>query len=427
MTRALVPARARRVVLPRRRTSGPFASLANRQYRIFSLASLTSGTGLSVQSLARVWLVQDMTHSPFMVAMAAALTSVPMLLFGFFGGALSDRFDRKWIAVGSEALVVAGAALLAALVVSGAAQTWHVMLFAFLHGTYASFSSPAKQTLLADLVPQGQQRGAIGLSMVVGNLAGIAGPAIAAVLITQFGTGEALVAGTVISLAALPLFLFIRGDKDRARKRTDGRLVKNLLEGVRYVAGDPALRWLLLIGIVILIALSSRGVLYPALVQDVLGGGAGSLGMLEIAGGIGAVLGPVLAVSLGNRFADRRMEIITGYAFAGSVFAIAVSPWFSLTVFLAGLCTFTGTMFFVTNMTAFQLSAADEFRGRAVSVRFVSWGLQPVGMITLGVLAEIAGPQVALASAATVGALLFTGLVLLMRPRAARAASPQPA
>ncbi|MBI2965592.1 MAG: MFS transporter [Chloroflexi bacterium] len=407
----------------RRRRGGPFAPFANRQYRLFSIATLISGTALSVQSLTRVWLVQEQTHSPFLVAVAAALTALPMLLFGFLGGALSDRFDRRLITIAVESASFAGAAVLAFLVATGSVTTWQIMAFSFVHGTAAALSSPSKQTLLADLVPSRQQRGAIGLNMVVGNLAGIAGPAVGAFLITRFGTSESMIAGAAIAIVALPFYALVRGDAPRRRGRATGRVLKNLVKGVKFVVADPALRWLLLVGVTLLITLSSRGAVYPSLVQDVLKGGAGALGILELVGGLGAVAGPMLAVAVFNRFPDRMVEVISGFSFAASVAALAFSPWFPLTALLAGLSTFAGTIFFVTNMTAFQLSAPEEFRGRVVSVRFVSWGLQPVGTLTLGALAESAGPQFALLTFAAGGALIFGALVLLFRPSRVRAAT----
>lgn len=396
-------------------SGGPFAPFSNGQYRLFSIAALISGTALSVQALTRVWLVQEQTHSPFMVALVAAATAIPLLLLGFVGGVLSDRFDRRRITLVVESASFLAAAALATLVVMGLATTWHLIFFSLLHGTAAALSNPAKQTLLADLVPARQQRGAIGLNMVVGNLAGIGGPAIAALLITVFGTSHAMVAGAAIAFAGLPFYALVRGDPPRTRAAA-GKIFQGLGEGVRFVLKDPSLRWLLLVGVTLLITLSSRGAVYPALVQDVLGGGAGALGLMELVGGIGAVAGPLVAIAFSNRFPDRRVEIVSGFVFAAAVAGLSFSNWFPMAVAMAGISTFAGTIFFVTNMTAFQLSAPAEFRGRVVSVRFVSWGLQPVGTLSLGALAEIFGPQVALLSFAIGGAIMFGFLSLLFRP-----------
>jgi len=394
---------------------GPLAPFANGQYRLFSIAALISGTALSAQALTRVWLVQQQTHSPFMVALVAAATAIPLLLLGFVGGFLSDRFDRRRITLFVEAASSIAAAVLAALVVTGVASTWYLIFFSLLHGSAAALSNSAKQTLLADLVPARQQRGAIGLSMVVGNLAGIAGPAIAGLLITVFSTSHAMVAGAALAFAALPFYALVRADPPRTRA-VAGRVFQSLGEGIRFVIKDPSLRWLLLVGAALLITLSSRGAVYPALVQDVLGGGAGALGMLELVGSLGAVFGPLVAIWLASRFPDRRVTIAAGFAFAASVVVLALSQSFYMALAMSAVSSFTGTIFFVTNLTAFQLSAPDEFRGRVVSVRFVSWGLQPAGTLSLGALAEVLGPQVALLCFAVGGGLLFAFLILIARP-----------
>ncbi|MDA0676590.1 MAG: MFS transporter, partial [Chloroflexi bacterium] len=288
------PVRARLHIYNR----GPFAPFSSPKFRLFSAAMLVSSTAVSIQTLARIWLVQDTTHSPLLVAAVSAATGLPILILGFFGGYLADRFSRKWISVVGEVLSFVVASGLAALAMLEIIHVWHIILASGLQGITTSLVVSARQTLITDLVPENQQRGAIGLSMLVANVSGIFGPGVAGLLIPNFGTDIALVAGAAVALVGIILFLWLKISYTPLPDQKGHRMWADVVEGVRYVARMPRLRWLMLVATIMLVMLSSRGAVFPPLVQDVLGRGAAALGMMEMVGGVGAVLGPLFAVWL---------------------------------------------------------------------------------------------------------------------------------
>jgi MFS family permease len=395
--------------------SGTFAPFAHRDFALFSAASVVSNAGFTVQSLARVWLLQETTHSPFVIGLAAALTGLPVLVFSLFGGYLGDRFSRKSVTVLTEVVTVAAAGLLAGLAAAGAVETWHVLSLAAAQGAAMAVALPVKQTLLTDLVPEHQQRAALGVSALVGNVAGIIGPAIGGLALTFAGTPATLVTGTVIAAAAVLFYIPMKaGDNTRAG-RPRASVVGDLREGVRYSLRDPFIRWLMVLTVVMLSALSTRGVVYPAIVQDELGHGAGTLSVLEIAGGIGALFGPLIFVWVSPKLGDLRLLLVSGVLFAMTVAGFAASSWIAALAAFSALSTCLGQVFFVTNWTAMQLRPPQEFRARVVSVRFVLTGVQPAGLLGLGALAELMGPREALLVFAGAGAALF-GLSLVLVP-----------
>ena len=81
------------------------------------------------------------------------------------------------------------------------------------------------------------------------------------------------------------------------------------------------------------------------------------------------------------------------------------------------------TAFMVNNMTGVQMEVPDSMRGRVLSLRFLVIGMQPVGGLLVGALAEVYGAQVAVAAFALAGAGMLLGLHLLRTlPRKARIA-----
>lgn len=403
---------------------GPFAPFGNAQFSLFSVALLVSSTAIAIQSMGRVWLIQDTTHSPLLVSAVSAAGGLPILILGFYGGYLADRFSRKWISVVGEIISFLIAAGLAALAFAGVAETWHVITASALQGVTTALVVSARQTMITDLAAPERHRSAIGLSMLVANLSGITGPAVAGALIPSFGTDWALIVGAAVALSGVALFWLIKTDQNAAPARRGGKMTRELADGVRYVARTSTLRWLMLGAMIMLVMVSSRGAVFPPLVQDVLGRGAGALGVMEMVGGVGAVLGPLMAVALSKRYSDVKVETVSGFAFAGVVAALAVSPWFELTVFLSGMATFVGTVFFATNLSAIQLGAPLDLRGRVISVRFALSGSHPAGLMALGALAQAFGPREALFAFSLAAIGLFA---LLNFALPARATSETPA
>jgi predicted MFS family arabinose efflux permease len=134
-------------------------------------------------------------------------------------------------------------------------------------------------------------------------------------------------------------------------------------------------------------------------------------------GGIGAVLGPLFAVRFASRYRDVKIEIVSAFLFSGSVALLAISPWFELTLFLSAVATFVGTIFFSINLSAIQLGTPPELRGRVISVRFALSGTHPAGLMALGALAEVRGPQEALFAFSLGGILLMAVLNLALPAR----------
>ncbi|MEX0762801.1 MAG: MFS transporter [Dehalococcoidia bacterium] len=401
---------------------GPLGVLSHPQYRRYSLAALLAFTAFALQMFLRGWLVLDLTHSPFMVSLVPALVMLPMLVFTLVGGELADRFNRQRLVLLGDAAAAAWYTGLAVLILTGVVQAWHVLALTAAQGVTGALAGPARQALIAELVPSEEQRHAIGLSPMMFNVSQIIGPVIGGAIVVMMSMGAASVVAVVLIIPALPMYALLKPVTAVTVKR-GGSMLLNVKNGIRYVAAHPTLRWLLLGGAVIVLTVNSWGALFPSLAEEVLNRGAVGLATIQMAVGIGAVLGTLVSVLLSNRLGDGPLEVGSGFVFAGLVLAFAFSTVFPLSVVLAALAALAGTTFFVTNMTAMQMTADPEYRGRVVSVRFVMFGLNPLGMLAMGAAAESLGVQWALGIFAVLGALLFMGVQLAFRPRVMPAVS----
>ena len=395
---------------------GPFEPFGHTQFRRYALAAWFSFAAFFVQMLLRGWLVNDLTGSPFLVSLVPVLYIGPMLVFTLVGGELADRFPRTRIVSIGESVVFLTYVGMAMLTILDAAAAWHVLALTGVHGVTSAITSPARQTLVGDLVRSRLQRPALGLSPAIFNMAQIVGPLVGGLVLARYGVTAASVLSAALILPAIPLYFRLKPVTKSAIAH-HGNVIENLREGARYIVGHQTLRWYLVAGFVLVITVNTWGAMFPPLAKDVLGRGAGGLAALQVAVGIGSMVGAVFAVSLSERFGERRLSLISGFLFSALVAALAISNVFYLSVAIAGMAAAVATLYFVTNMITMQMAATPEFRSRVISVRFIMFGFGPFGMIVIGALAQFWGTQVALAAAAGSGALLLLIASLLMRSR----------
>ena len=416
--KALVSAASQARERPSAPHQHPLAPFSSRNFLRFWLAGTLSFTGFSIQMLSRGWLMHEMTDSPFLVSMVSASMMLPMLFLSLAGGVLADRFDQARMIVIAEIVMLATFALMAVLVATSAVQPWSLLALSTVNGVVFALSGPARQTVVANLVPRPQLGAAVGLNMVVFNAAQIIGPAIGGVLLSSLGTEVAFAVSAAFMVPSLALYLTVRPEPAarNARNARNGGKRESAWAGIRsgfaHIASDPSLRFLILGALVIILTVMPWQALAPVFAADVLGRGAAGLGTIVLSAGVGALVGTVVVISVGSRLDHDKVEMMAGFAAIGAVSGFALSGLFPLTVMFAGFAGFASAVFMVTNMTVIQLSVPDELRGRVVSVRFLVIGMQPLGMLTVGATAEIIGPQWAVAGLALIGAAFF-GLVQL--------------
>ena len=131
---------------------------------------------------------------------------------------------------------------------------------------------------------------------------------------------------------------------------------------------------------------------------------------------MGALFGSIFSVALASKIPHQRVELVAALVLTLSVLGFAASPWLAVSIVFAMIAGMSQTTFMVTNMTVAQVASADEFRGRVQSIRFLIVGLQPVGVLALGLAAESFGPQIAVATMATIGAVGY-GIAHIMSKR----------
>lgn len=385
------------------RQSGAFAALRHRNFRLFFYGQLVSLAGTWMQQIALSWLVLTVTDSAFYVGLVNALDALPVLLFALYAGVVVDRVSRHRLIITTQLSAMIFALILATLVLTGTVRIGHVMVLATLFGIVNAFDIPGRHTFYGDLVGREDLISAVALNSVSFNATRIVGPAVAGMVLGVAGAGVCFLINGISYLGVLwGLFRMDVPPVPRA-KADSGSAVRNIMNGLRYIAADPRMRTLVLVSALLTVFGSPFLVLLPIVAKNVLGRGAAAYGWMMAAVGLGALCGALWVAGPGRRMGRGRIIIWTSTLFGVLVTSLAVARAMPVVLLLLALIGFAMISSGAIVNTLLQVLAPDELRGRVVSVyTLVAVGFAPIGAVQAGAIAERWGAPTALAIGGTI-------------------------
>jgi len=372
-----------------------FASLSNRNFRIFFTAQIVSVTGTWMQSIAQMWLVLHLTGSGLALGITAALQFTPILLFGTWGGLLADRVDKRKLLMVTQSSAGVVALVLAGLTLGGLVQLWMVYTLAFALGMVNVFDNPGRQSFVTEMVGKSQVINAVGLNSAVFTLARVIGPAVAGVLIAAVGTGWCFLFNG-LSYFPVVLALGLMRPWELHRGQPAARARGQIRAGIRYAWNTPELRFPLLLMLVVGTLAFNFSVLMPLMASVVFHSGASTFGLLMSFMGAGAFVGAL--VSANRARPTHRLLAFAGVAFGGFLIGAALAP--TLPIELCVLVPLGAAMitFQATANSLLQLNSDPALRGRVMALYVMVFvGTTPIGGPIIGWVAEQFGARTGLA------------------------------
>ena len=405
-----------RLGLPRLGIALPaaFSSLRHRNYRLLWVGTLISNSGDWMDQIALNWLIYQLTGSAVYLGILNVCRLTPILVFTLIGGVIADRVERRRLMFTTQLAAMLLALALAVLVSTGLIQVWMVLAIAVGRGVMMSFNQPARQSLIAELVPPEDLMNAIALNSATLNLTRVLGPALGGGLIATVGVAGAFYLNGASFLAVLYSLALMRLAERPPKVLATRGILADLAGGLRYLRGQPALRGLVLLALLPMIFGIPYMTMLTVFAADVLDVGGSGLGLLTACSGVGAVAGALFVASLRDARRRGRLMLAGLIGFGASLAAFAFSPWLGLSV-IALLAVGAGQqVFMATNNTLIQTYVDEEYRGRVLSTLFLNRGLVPLGSLLAGFGTAAFGVR------ATVGTMAL--ILVLLALIAARAA-----
>ena len=276
---------------------------------------------------------------------------------------------------------------------------WHVTIIGVFQGSVMVFITPTRRAIIGGLVDEAHLLNATGLHTMSQNANRVFLPLLAGFLFARYGAEWAyvLIVGMYLVAIVLMFAVPVRGASASRSRRRSG----SPLEGFRYVRQEPAIRNLLLVGLVITVFGQPFQHLLP-LAQEFLMIEADGIGLLFTFFGVGSLLGSTTAASLGDF--RRKGLLLVGFftLFGAGVVGFAASSWYVLSLLLMLPVGIGHSGRTVVHLATLQAYSDAEMRGRVQALNAMMGGLIPVAVLGITGLAELFGGRVALASAGSV-------------------------
>ena len=398
-----------RVPLPR-----TFWAFRNRSYRFLWPANFIAYASRWMQMTLLGWFVLVETDSPWLVGLVGFFGMIPMFVLGVLGGVLADAVDRRRLLLTTQAAALLSLVSLSTLMVLDLAVYWHAYPAILVMGIAWALDMPSRRSLIHDLLGRRRVTNGVALDSMGMSASMMIGPATAGVLIDRVGVTGGYLVVTILSLTSI-LLLSRLGTGQARPPQYDVGIIRNLADGLRYVAGHSALRAMVLITVLANLLLFPYMHMVPVMAREVLEVGPTLMGLLQAAPGIGSFAGAVGIASL-TRLTHHGRVMLAGTltAFAALlIFSQSTVYAFSLPTLLVMGIGQSGFGSMQAAMT--MLLAPKEMRGKALGVVSLAIGSGPFGALIVSSIANEYGPAPAIAAIAIAG-MASVGLVGISMP-----------
>ena len=337
-------------------------------YRRLWFGLTVSQLGQQMTTVAIAIQVYALTGSSFAVGLVGLFGLFPLIAFGLYGGAIADAMDRRRLAlIASTGLWLMSLALLV-LALLGSTRVWLLYAVVAVQSACYAVNNPARAAIIPRLLPPDLLPAANALSTASFNLGFTAGPLIGALLISWGGFASAYAVDALTFTAALYSLYRLPPIPPEGGSTRAG--LRSVLAGLRFLREAPNLRMTFVLDLCAMVLAQPRA-LFPAMAVLVYGGGTATVGLLQSAPAIGALVAFALSGWLGlvHRHGAAIAVAVLAYGTAVGLVGTTTALWAAV-LFLA----MSGAADMISSAyrtTVLQAAVPDALRGRLQGVFIV--------------------------------------------------------
>lgn len=376
----------------------PAASLPslwrNRPYMALLTGETVQGFGVEIAQVAiPIIAVTYLVASEFEMGLLAAAEGLAFLVLSLPVGAWVDRLSRRAVMMWANATRALVMAAVPVLWFTGVLEIHWLMVGALVMSAAAVFFDMAYMSIVPTLVHRDQLDVANSRLQTTAEAARAAGPGLGGLLARVIAPPLLPLAATLGYLASAFSIWRIPADQ-KPQRLSDASLVKEMKEGLRFVFHHPFIRPLVISTAVSNLFGNIAFAMFPILLLRELELDPAIYGLVLTAGSLGGIVGALSAPWFIRRFGE-------GHAVPVTYLAASIPPFLMVAAFylprelaivsvaLAGFTGLAGIVAFnVTQVSMRQRQCPERLLGRmTASIRFVIWGVAPIGALLSGLVA----------------------------------------
>jgi MFS family permease len=392
-------------------------ALKHRQFFLLWLGLMVSIAGTQMQTWAMFWQIRTLTDQPFAIGLVGLSRILPVIVFSLIGGAMADAVNRRALIFITQSLAALLALFLAILTFTGHVSLAWIYLLTALQATVVAFDSPARQSLVPNLLPANELPNAFSMTSIAFQTGSIVGPALSGLVIAYWGQGYAYLINAFSYLAVI-IAIVMMGSVPQARPAGHKAEVSlsAIREGIRFILSQPIILSSMILDFVATF-FASANTLLPFFARDILKVGAVEYGWLSAAQSVGAT-GAALIFSQVREIKRQGMTLVASvmaFGMATTLFGLTTGFWTAFAALvLIGAADSVST---IIRNTIRQLATPDTMRGRMTSINQIFFmGGPQLGEVEAGAAAQFFGVPFAILSGG-LGTILAAGLIIRVWPQ----------
>ena len=379
------------------------------EFRRLWVGFALSQLGTQVATVTLSYEVYVITRSSLDVGYISLIQLLPAITGSILGGSVADAMDRRRVLFVTETIMACCAVGLGLGSRAHHPAVWLLFVLAAVNSLFAGCDGPTRTALLTSLVPRESFIAANALRLSMGQLSTVVGPSIGGVLIGAFGPSTSFFINAGSFAFALATVASVASRPPEGGGRKFG--LQSISEGFQFLKGRPALQGCFIADLNANI-LGMPTALFPAIGVTVFHGGAGDVGLLYAAPGLGALIASMLSGWTGNIVHPGRAVCYCVSVWGLALAAFGFSKLFPLSLFLLAIAGGADVISAVFRSTIIQTEAPDRLRGRLSSIQTAVVGAGPrLGNFEAGAIADLAGVEFSVVSggiACVIGILVIS-------------------
>ena len=371
------------------KNAGTPASKLNSDFWKYWTGQTISNLGSSVTLFALPLLVYKLTGSAINLGITAAAEFLPYLLFGLILVAWTDRVDRKRMIIGADvarALIIASIPLQAAL---GPLSVWWIYAVGFIHSTLRICFDAGQFAAIPSLVKSDDLVTANGRIQASYSAADVLGPLMAGLLVTLLPIASLLLIDAFSFLVSAFSLVLIRVSFNVSEKKVSTSLVRDVIEGLRYVLGHPVLRNISAMMALVNFVSTTAGTQIVLFAKQQFHAADAQVSLFYSAGSLGIVVLSLAAGQLRKRWSFSTVALGALMVEGLLTVVLSLTPWYWVALPLWALMSGFGILFNINTGSLRQAIVPNHMLGRVISIASVlAWSAIPLGSLAGGFAIE---------------------------------------